>query len=285
MLEREKVIGRMDSRQLPVLPSGAANLLRSLTDENIGFAELAQVLERFPSIAARLISLANSSWSSPVSPILSLDSACARLGFGVVRSVSIALAVAAPFNPNKCPGFDAENFWCNALLAADAASWLAAELPSDSGVEVMGSRAAGLLHNLGLLWLVDQFPDESNEVFALVQDNPESSLNHYFIQQIGLDYCEAGGMLGTAWQLPEQIVVAMLCHKKADYDGDHWSWSHLVGLADQMVSATCREQDWQPDEIYLSRLNLQEDQATEVHERLTTQFVKTRELAKSLFSA
>ena len=72
----------------------------------------------------KLISLANSVWSAPTDEVSSLENACARLGFGVVRSTSIAIAVAAPFNPSTCPAFDLEYYWCSVLLTADVASRL-----------------------------------------------------------------------------------------------------------------------------------------------------------------
>ncbi len=105
--------------QLPVLPSGVPYLLQTLMDENIDNNKLKAVIGRFPSIAARLLCLANSAWAAPPVPVTSLDMACARLGLNIVRSVSIALAISSPFNPARCPAFDAERYWCTALLVAD----------------------------------------------------------------------------------------------------------------------------------------------------------------------
>ncbi len=104
----------LSTLKLPTLPAGTPFLMKSLTDENIDFVELAAVLEKFPSIAGKLISLVNSVWSAPASEISSLEAACSRLGFGVVRSTSIALAIASPFDATRCRWFDAERFWCSA---------------------------------------------------------------------------------------------------------------------------------------------------------------------------
>jgi HD-like signal output (HDOD) protein len=280
---RNDVLTRLNTRQLPILPPGASQLLRSLTDDTINYADLAKVIERFPTIAARLISLANSSWSSPASPIVSLESACARLGFAVVRSVGIALAIAAPFNPKKCPGFDAQRYWCSALLTADATAWLSMSVEPDLRIDAAGARAAGLLHNLGLLWLVDLFPGEANQVFKRTAENSDLNLNQLLIERIGLDYCEAGGVLATAWKLPEPLVVAMVGHANPDYENGHWQWAALVGVAESMSRALLLDCPWQPVDERIERLGFDDETVGQVFDRLSKQSEQTRELAKSLF--
>ncbi|MFV9615600.1 MAG: HDOD domain-containing protein, partial [Gammaproteobacteria bacterium] len=130
MQTNNDLANKLTFKQIPILPPGVSILFKTLTDDSIGFIELARIIEKFPSIAARLIAVANSSWSSPVTPITSLEMACSRLGFDVVRSTSIALAVAAPFDSNRCPAFNAKYFWTTSLLAADATSWLSLDCKS-----------------------------------------------------------------------------------------------------------------------------------------------------------
>ena len=151
----DSTFNQLATLQLPSMPAGAPYLLKSLTDESIDFVELASVVEKFPGIAGKLISLVNSAWSAPASEVTSLEATCSRLGLGVVRSTSIALAVASPFNSTRCPSFDLEYYWCSVLLTADAASRLVAVSSSKHEFEPATARAAGLLHNLGLLWLAD----------------------------------------------------------------------------------------------------------------------------------
>ncbi len=104
--QEEYKLSRLSTLQLPTLPSGIPLLLKSLTNEDIDFIELATLMEKFPSIVGKLVSLANSAWSSPIAEVTSLEIACSRLGLDVVKSTSIALAIAAPFNPMRCLSFD-----------------------------------------------------------------------------------------------------------------------------------------------------------------------------------
>ncbi len=280
---QRSVLDDLNIRQLPVLPPGAPFLLKSLSDEKISIRELSGIIERFPIIAARLITLANSAWSSPVTSITSLEVACARLGFGVVRSISIALAVSAPFNSNHCPAFDPERFWCSALLAADASNWLALAAPSRLRLDSATARAAGLLHNIGILWLADQLPHEMQLVFTQLQQQPEFPLDQVLQEAIGINFQSATGRLAQAWQLPDTLIIAMSEQGNSAYKDEDWELAALVGAAVSMVSALYHGQPWQADERRLQNLLISALQRNEIFERLSMQFERTRELAHTLF--
>jgi HD-like signal output (HDOD) protein len=277
------ILDRLNTKSVPVLAPGAPYLLQSLTDDSIDFLALAQIIERFPSIAGRLIALANSPWSSPVSTITSLESACSRLGFGVVRSTSIALAVASPFNPNRCPSFNTEYFWASALMTADTASWLAPAASQAYRVEASTVRAAGLLHSLGLLWLVDQLPDLMDKAFALARENHSSSFGAALFELIGFTYAEAGGYLASAWKLPEPLVAAMVHQADPDFRDNHWETANLVGLATAMVSAVQTGAPWTNSDIRLGRLGITPTAAEKIFYQLSQQCEKMRDLARTLF--
>ena len=278
------ILERLSSRQIPVLPSGVPYLLKSLTDENIDFVRLARIIERFPTIAGRLIALVNSAWSSPASTITSLEMVCSRLGLGVVRSISIALAIASPFDPNRCPGFNAEAFWSSTLMTADAASLLAPVASSVNGLEPSTARAAGLLHNLGLLWLATRLPDELHQAFLSVEKNQSSSLRQALSELVGLDDSEAGEHLGSAWNLPEPLVMAMAHYAEPDFQGSHWETVNLVGVAVSLVSAVQQDAPMPVSDSRLERLGITTSAAEKIFLQLNPQLEKTRELAKILFN-
>jgi len=270
----------LDTEQLPVLPPGAPHLLQTLTDESMDFQRVAQVIQRFPTIAARLIRLANSAWSAPVSPVTSLEGACARLGFGVVRSTSIALAVAAPFDPNRCPAFDAQLFWCRALLVADVSAWLADATASEGGAET--ARAAGLLHNLGLLWLADRLPQATHQALQQHQQQPDSSLRQLLSERMGFDYLDAGRRLGEAWGLPDPLVAAMAEHGRPAHPRSAQEQIQLVTQAVGMAQAAERQIPWEPS---LPALGIGSTESERIFTQTVRQLARTCELAQLLFGA
>jgi HD-like signal output (HDOD) protein len=278
----ESSLNHLSTLQLPTLPSGTPYLLQSLTDENIEFSELATVVEKFPGIAGKLISLVNSAWSAPTSEVTSLEATCSRLGLGVVRSTSIALAVAAPFNPANCPEFDLEYYWCSVLLAADAASRL---VPVSSPVhefEPATLRAAGLLHNLGLLWLVDRLPAEVDQALAMVKHGQVESVQLALSQVLGFDQAQAGGYLGNSWALPQSLVGAMTHHLDIDFEGEYREVVITVGLAARLAAAVLKEESCPAGDARQVSLGISEEGLNAVFNQLSGQLLKTRDVAKIL---
>jgi len=207
----------MDSHQLlrkemkqeqrfPVLPPDISALLKTLNDDEIGYTQLAKELELFPSIVIKIVATANSAWASPVNPITTLRDSCARIGVPAVRSISIALSIAEVFDPSRCRPFNSKIFWISALLTAEAAYLCSRDNPE---VCSNTARLAGLLHNIGLLWLATQKPEETASAISLKQNNEIDSISDGLNKQLGMDLYTAGGYLATYIDLPEIIAEAI----------------------------------------------------------------------------
>lgn len=278
----DPTLDQLSTLQLPTLPSGTTYLLESLTDENIDFVELAEIVEKFPGIAGKLISLVNSAWSAPTSEVTSLEATCSRLGLGVVRSTSIALAVAAPFNPAQCPAFDLEYYWCRVLLTADAASRLVAVSSPKHEYEAATARAAGLLHNLGLLWLVDRLPQEVDRALTMVKSKQAETLQQALVDVLGFDQMIAGEHLGNSWALPSRLVTAMAHYGQADYQGAHHEIVTTVGLATRLVSATLKQEACPEQDVRQSILGISDENLESVFAQLSGQLARFKDIAKLL---
>ncbi len=241
---------------LPVLSPGLPYLLTALGDEDIDMETLATAIRCFPSIAGRLIALANSAWVSPKRPVISLLDACALLGLRMVRCVSFALAVARPFDPSRCPGFNAERYWCTALLTAEGATLLSHHLDT---CHPDTAHTAGLLHNLGLMWLADAWPTQTAAALQAVAADPSLDLAAALRATTGSDYCVSGGQLSEAWRLPETLIAAIRYHRTPEYRGLHWQYAAGCGIAAGMSATLWRGLEWEdrgtfPMEISASTL-------------------------------
>ena len=267
---------------LPVLPPGLPFLLTALSDENTGAQDWATALLRFPPIAGRVIALANCAWASPRTPVTGLPEACALLGLRVVRSVSIALAVAKIFNASRCPGFDVRRFWCTALLTSEGAVMLSRQSAGALDSSTMSS--AGLLHLLGLLWMADESPEETAAAFKLHERHEAGDLVQALRNTTGTDYCEKGGLLGEAWGLPEALTATMRYHRTPGYAGPHAAVVSGVGAVAQMVSTLSRTDGAVCAQSAQTYAGVPPAAAAAVYKHLALKWTPTRELAKSLMS-
>jgi len=195
---------------LPVLPPGISYLLKTLVNDDITYQQLAHEIEKFPSIAIKIVATANSAWASPILPITSLRDACSRIGLPLVRSISIALSVSQVFIPTRCPSFNAKTFWVSSLLTAEAA-YLSAKDSTDICPDT--ARLAGLLHNIGLLWLADKKPLETSDAMIKNSKKDSISLSQILSEKYNLNLYTVGGHLATVMELPEITAFTIANYK------------------------------------------------------------------------
>lgn len=190
------------SGELPVLAANTAELLTILTDRDSDMGDVANSIENHATIVAKIVSLANSSWSMPVTPVSALDQACSRLGLDIVRTLSIALTVGRSFSVSRCENFNPVHFWMSSIVTANLASSLAEE----QGLDVGAARTAGLVHNVGLLWLADGLAEDTNAALLTASHQPDRSLDKLLDSHCGIGYREASRQLLTHWNMPEELI-------------------------------------------------------------------------------
>jgi HD-like signal output (HDOD) protein len=271
--------------RLPVLNENVKSLMNAFANENLGCSDISNIVKLFPEISARLISLANSVWSAPSRPIVDIEATCVRLGISVIKSVSIAIVVASFFDSSRCPNFDAVQFWTKTMLVSEAASGLAALLPTEERyIEAKdAAQTAALLHNLGLLWLADNLPVETDQALLQLAANPDLCLNKALIETTGAGYCEVNAWIAKQWRLPEVLSMVMTNHLDPEYRNRAWETNALVHSCIQMASAVLEDNEAMPDCQVLTQLGIEQTQLEKVFRQLFKKREKIREMADSLF--
>lgn len=223
--------------RIPIIPAGVTELIEALSNDQLDFEELADYLERFPGIVARLIALANSAWSAPKQEITTLENALSRLGLKVSRSVAIALAVSAPLDTHRCPCFNSAHYWADALLVADVAGLIAGESDHKEAPDPSTCRVAGLIHNIGLLVLVDNFPDRMDDCLRAYSRLPDSrTLNDLLEAELGFSIVTIGSRIAQSWGLPGVFEKTMSFYNDVSYRDEYWPVVNLVSAAIQITS-------------------------------------------------
>ncbi|MDN5781469.1 MAG: HDOD domain-containing protein [Luteimonas sp.] len=266
------------SASVPVVPPAVGFLLSTVDDPRRNIKSVAADVERFPSIAARLLAVANSAWSSPLSAVTRLPDACARLGLNLVRALSVALAVANTFDPSKCRGFDSERYWVSALLAAEGATLLANGMGQIDAA--LTWRSVALFHNMGLLWLADHRPQAT--AAALARDTEEGVVST-MQDMMGTDFCHAGALLVRAWGLPEVYPSVIAYQRDPDSAGRHFLAAATVGVAADMASTICRGDAWTADRVPANVApHLGADLTQSTHQSLTAALQDVRAMGRAI---
>jgi HD-like signal output (HDOD) protein len=142
--------------RLPTAPAIAARILDAVRDDGESYHSLATVIATDPALAARLLSVANSSLYAPPSQITRIEQAIALLGLNLVKNIALAFAVVRGLETNGQFGFDFTRFLKRAVTGAVAAEMIGNQIehPNDDLF------ACALLQDVGMLVFALVVPEE-----------------------------------------------------------------------------------------------------------------------------
>ena len=237
MLAAELSRGKVD---LPTFPDVAQRVRKALQDENVTADKIVRIVGAEPSLAARLLQLANSAGVNVGGRhTTDLRVAIARIGLNLVRSSTITYAMAQLTKSEELRTVrePLRKLWQRSALVAAMASVVARR---HTKVNPDAAALAGILHGMGKLYILVnavKFP-------ALFAD-PESYKN--IEEQWHSNIAKA---LLENWDMTDDVVAAVYLHEDFEYshEGDT-DLTDVLLIANLM--ATYREH---PDDI---ELNLQ----------------------------
>mgnify|MGYP001827492982 FL=1 len=216
--------------ELPQLHAAIYQLFEALSDDDTDRHQLASILDQCPSLAAKLVGLANSAYFSRASRINGVSDAIFVIGFRTVSSLATASALQEPFANNQCPAFHPGRFWLQAVLTAHVAKELTKKAAPTLSLNPDEMYLAGLLHGIGLMALAHLFPKDLNQI--LEQGNPSpDALAEQIQQKFGATHHSVGAALLKCWHLPELFSLTTAHYADADYQGSCWIPCRLIAVA------------------------------------------------------
>lgn len=219
-------------KEIPPLPLTARKILCMPPDAEV--SELADIIEKAPEIAARLLGMANAAyfgWPGGVWTVY--DAIYKVLGIKLVKSLVTGMALSEAFDVKKCRGFKPERYWFTAVVTAQLAQGLFPYLPSSLRWELDNVHMNGLLHNLGISVLAHIFPREMSRAFSLPIEEEALPTTERIRAILGVDQMQAGAWIARKWHLPRDIFCVMEHYKDPGYRGDFWSVALLVGYCER----------------------------------------------------
>lgn len=190
---------------LPLLPRVATEIMAIVRDPEADAAALARLIHQDPALAAHVLRIANSPAFLPRTPIVSLQQAITRLGFGTLGE--IALAASLQGGVFRVPGFEAElaGIWKHALATAS----FAREVARQRRCNVESAFLCGLLHTIGKPAVLQTGIDLAAER----RERPERAALVALAEEL---HPEVGRAVGERWGLPSVVVRAIATYR--DYD-------------------------------------------------------------------
>lgn len=197
-LAAELSAGRVE---LPSFPDVAARVQQVLNDESVSQERIARVVAADAGLAARLLTMANSTLlHRGGAPVTDLKIAVTRIGHQYIRTAALAYANAQLRRAPELAHIRAplERCWQEGLGVAALAHAIAKESRRVRADEAM---LAGLLHNIGKIYILARTPKDGKQLDS----------------DVLLDwYPSIGQALAENWKLPEQICAAIAGQRELD---------------------------------------------------------------------
>lgn len=193
--------------KLPSLPTVVMELLASMDQEDINIDALAAKITQDQALTAKTLRLANSSFYGMAHQITTIAEAIAILGFRTVRSLATTAALIGTFANHAQGRFSFTPFWRHSIAAAVCARELATHLK----LNAEQAYTAGLLHDIGRLVLVTQFPRDFEGVMTQ-RAQRDCTLLDAEVAVLGLDHAMVGQALTQHWKFPLAMQEAVAGH-------------------------------------------------------------------------
>lgn len=187
-------------------PEIYTRITKLLDDPSSTSSDIASVIEKDPSLTARLLKIVNSAYYRLPSEIETVSRAITLVGGRELRTLVFATTVVEMFNgiPNDLVSM--HSFWEDSLRCAAISQVLASHHHEKNAVEPIF--VAGLLHEIGHLVIYHKLPELARE--ALLRNiHGGLELHRAEREVLGFDYAAVGATLMRSWKLPpllEQIV-------------------------------------------------------------------------------
>ena len=208
------IISRLNSvKNLPTIPEIALRAQQIIYSDEGDAAALSRLIEQDPSISAKVLQLANSSFYSAANRISSVSTAITRLGFNEIGDLVIATAVIKELSRQSPHRLDYRQFWRHALTAAHMAGIAAQANGVRSGmVDRHALYLSGLMHDIGIL-IYDQFFHE--EFQAILDYAAERELSYLEAERAVApkdSHAGLGAALLEIWKLTPDVINGVRFH-------------------------------------------------------------------------
>lgn len=184
--------------ELPSFPDVALRVRKALANDDIAVDDVVRIVSAEPSLAVRLLQLANSVALNPAGRrVITLRAAISRIGFNLARSATIAFAMSQMRRAESWRGLEThfQAIWeASARLAATGYAVAHHLRRADADQALL----AGMLNSVGRLFVltrVSRFPSLLAD--AAVRGEIENAW-----------HARAARVLLVRWELPDEVLAA-----------------------------------------------------------------------------
>lgn len=217
---------------LPEIPSVVFELNEVIANPMSSADQIAQVVNRSPSLTALLLKIVNSSFYGFPSKIDKISHAVTLIGTREISGLALGISILSIFKDIPREMIDMHSFLKHSLACGILSRILAAQKNFGQTEQLFVS---GLLHDLGRLILYLYFTDESRNILSRSRHN-QTLLYAEETNYLGCDHAQVGKQLMEQWKLPLILENSVLYHHNPS-EAQQPIPAAIVHLADIIVNS------------------------------------------------
>jgi len=215
------------------IPQVALKIVRMIHDRYCSMQDVAKEVRQDQVISAGVIRLCNSAFVASSKKIGSIDRALVMLGEKVLLQMVVSASLERFFSDSAkgyslCKGGLFQHALGVAMVSEKLASFTGSALPDIA-------YTAGLLHDIGKV-VLDQYVASAYPFFYRRTQQDGIELCWVEAEQFGITHPDAGKRLAEGWSLPENLIDTIEFHHVPGQATVQPKLTHLVYLADLLMS-------------------------------------------------
>ena len=195
--------------ELPALPGLVTRLVELVESENATADQIERLIATDPALTVKVLHLANSAYYGLTRTISTVKQAVIVLGFHTVKNLVLGVSAFMALRGSRSPSPLELELWEHSFACAGIAREIM--LLAGQGIrQAENAFMAGLLHDIGVLFLYTRFPREYQKVLR----NAASHKARHEVEGeiLGMDHAEVGALITDSWGLPPMLVRLIGTH-------------------------------------------------------------------------
>ncbi|NMC43990.1 MAG: HDOD domain-containing protein [candidate division Zixibacteria bacterium] len=220
-------IRREDS--LLSLPQSLSQILAMVGNDDFSVNDLARVILKDPGLTSKILKMANSAFYQQRSRIASVNQAVMMLGIIQVKCLALSASVFRADIMAAKYKIDIKDLFNHFISVALGGRMVAEAIGMESTEEAF---IAGLLHDIGVVYLIHHFPADYQEVISQV--DKYSGLIEAERDILGTDHAALGYLLAEKWNFPPALAEAIAHHHDVLETVTEVRLVHIVQLSEMI---------------------------------------------------
>lgn len=229
-MDLDSLSRKLESREsFPSLPEVLSDVIHEIDAENISMEALSRMIQKDVSFSAQLVRQANSGIYADAGRVSTVVQAVRLLGFRMLKGFCLTLPIFSRYR--NISGI--AELWYHSRVASVCSGIISGYV---SSVEKDEAETAGLLHDLGKVFLILEMRSFTNDHIQTADDPLRSPDWKAETDHLGINHCFIGARYGRMFNFPGSIMDPILWHHEPRKAIHNKELTHVCCLGDQIAT-------------------------------------------------